>query len=250
MRDLFEEISSGQPFDPVEAVRRNMAPRRRRFYERVEAVSAPSGQAVALDGRTARTPARRPLAAPNSALAEALAAEWRAQGEFIDPMAMPLTRLANAILDGVAAAPAATAAEIAKYLGCDLVCYRAAAPETLHACQALHWDPVIAWARDACGARFTVSTGVMFAPQAEGAVATMRAAIPRDPWRLGAVHAITTLTGSALIALMIAAGAIKLGAAWAAAHVTRTGTWIDGAATNSPSHAAPSALPKWARRRG
>ena len=82
-----------------------------------------------LDGRPVKTPARRPLAAPTQALAQALADEWEAQREMVDPAAMPLTRLANSIIDGVADAPASVKAEVAKFLGSDLVCYRAGSPE-------------------------------------------------------------------------------------------------------------------------
>jgi chaperone required for assembly of F1-ATPase len=222
MRDVFEDIFSREPpepLDPAEAARRNMRALKRRFYARVEVRPEAAGAAILLDGRPVRTPARRALAAPAAALAEAIAAEWEAQREFIEPAAMPLTRLANTIIDGVAAAPDEIAREVAAYLGSDLVCYRATTPEQLVARQAAHWDPIIAFASDTLGASFAVRSGVIHAAQPAGAVATARAHIPRHPWRLGAVHAITTLTGSALIALGVASGAISREAAWAAAHV-------------------------------
>jgi chaperone required for assembly of F1-ATPase len=219
MRDVFADIFSREPSDPIAAARRNMRALRRRFYAGVEVREEPAGAAVLLDGRPIRTPARRPLAAPTSALAEAIAAEWAAQREFIDPAGMPRTRLANTIIDGVAAAPDEVARDVAAYLGCDLVCYRAATPQRLAARQAAHWDPVMEFARDALGAPFAVRVGVMHAAQPADAVAAAQAHIPRHPWRLGAVHAITTLTGSALIALGVATGAIGPDAAWAAAHV-------------------------------
>jgi len=166
-----------------------------------------------------KTPAGSTLAASSALLAQAIAAEWNAQGERIDPATMPLSRLANTIIDGVSPAPGPVADEIAKYLGSDLVCYRADAPEGLVAAQAQYWDPVLAWARDAHGARFVLIEGVMFVAQPENAVAAFRAVIPSDPWRLGAVHLITTVTGSALIALAVAAGDLGVDDAWAAAHV-------------------------------
>jgi chaperone required for assembly of F1-ATPase len=91
--------------------------------------------------------------------------------------------------------------------------------------QARHWDPVLAWARDALGARFVLAQGVMHVAQPKEAVAAARAGIPADAndvkeiWRLGAVSAITTLTGSGLLALALNAGALNADAAWAAAHV-------------------------------
>ena len=219
MREILEDLFGNEPLDPVEAARRNMRPNlRKRFYENATAgASAP--YPVLLNGRAVKTPAGGTLAAPAVALAEAIAAEWNAQGERIEPATMPLTRLANTIIDGVAPAPEPIAQEIAKYLGSDLVCYRAATPEGLVGAQARHWDPVLAWARDAHGARFVLSEGVTFVAQPEGAITAARAAIPADPWRLGATHVITTLTGSALIALAVAARQLSVDAAWAAAHV-------------------------------
>ena len=103
MRDIFDDIFKNQPLDPTEAARRNMRPQlRRRFYNTVSVEPQEGGYAVLLDGRPVKTPARRPLAAPTQALAQALADEWEAQREMVDPAAMPLTRLANSIIDGVA----------------------------------------------------------------------------------------------------------------------------------------------------
>ena len=128
MRDIFEDIFQGQPNDPTAAARRAMhTPLRQRFYKAISVTEQPDGFAVLLDGRPVRTPARRPLAAPARILAQALADEWAAQRNVIDPATMPLTRLANSIIDGVAHAPGAVQAAVAKYLGSDLVCYRAPA---------------------------------------------------------------------------------------------------------------------------
>jgi chaperone required for assembly of F1-ATPase len=222
MRDVFEEIfalESLEPVDPTVAARRHMRALKRRFYHEVTVRDDPAGFAVALDGRPIKTPARRLLAAPRRPLGEAIAAEWRAQMELIDPAAMPMTRLANTIIDGVSAAKDEVAGDIVKYLGSDLVCYRAATPERLVARQSLHWDPILAWAKAALGAAFATAQGIRHFRQSDEAIARASAAIPRDPWRLGAAHAITTLTGSALIALALACGDIGLDAAWTAAHV-------------------------------
>jgi chaperone required for assembly of F1-ATPase len=132
---------------------------------------------------------------------------------------MPLTRLANTVIDGVAAAAPEIVEEIEKYLGSDLLCYRAEAPNGLVARQARHWDPILAFAREQLGAHFVITQGVRFVDQPAPALAAARRAIPADPWRLGAVHVATTLTGSALIALALARGTLTLDAAWAAAHV-------------------------------
>ena len=220
MRDIFDDIFQNQPLDPTEAARRSMRPQfRRRFYQTVGLDKQPGGYAVLLDGRPVRTPARRALAAPVEPLAQALADEWSAQREVVDPATMPLTRLANSIIDGVADAVEAVQAEVAKFLASDLVCYRAGSPAGLVERQTQHWDPLVAWARDALGARLLLGEGVMFVQQPDDALAAAACAIPSDPWRLGAVHAITTLTGSALIALAVAQGQLSTADAWVAAHV-------------------------------
>jgi chaperone required for assembly of F1-ATPase len=220
MRDIFDDIFKNQPLDPTEAARRNMRPQlRRRFYKAVSVEPQEGRYAVLLDGRPVKTPARRSLAAPSQGLAQALADEWDAQRDVVDPAAMPLTRLANSIIDGVADKPDAVKAEVAKFLGSDLACYRAGSPDGLVARQTRHWDPLIAFARDALGARFVLGEGVMFVAQPEDAIAAAARAIPDEPWKLGAVSAITTLTGSALIALAMARGELSTEDAWAAAHV-------------------------------
>jgi chaperone required for assembly of F1-ATPase len=218
MRDVFEEIFASQPLDPTEAARRNMRPQlRRRFFE--HAGAGDDGRAIMLDGRPVRTPARHMLAAPTRPLAEALAAEWDAQRDVIDPARMPLTRLANSILDGVSVSQQAVAEEIVAYLGSDLLFYRANAPPGLVQRQAQTWDPVLAWAREALGARFVLAEGVMHVTQPDHAVAAARHALAAEPWWLGAVHSITTLTGSALLALAVAHGRLTAEEAWRAAHV-------------------------------
>jgi chaperone required for assembly of F1-ATPase len=220
MRDFFTDIIHDQPIDPVEATRRGARPQRaRRFYTSAAVVADRGGFAVLLDGRGAKTPARQGLVVPTRALAEGVAAEWENQREIVDPAYMPLTRLSNSIIDGVVQAPAPVAAEVATYLGSDMLFYRADAPEGLVARQAAFWDPIIAWAREVLGAPFILSQGVMFVAQPDGALRQARAAIPADPWRLGAVHAMTTLTGSALLALAVLRRRLDVDEAWLAAHV-------------------------------
>ena len=177
------------------------------------------GFAVVLDGKEVRTPTGQGLRLPSRQLAEALAEEWQAQVEFIDPVTMPLTRLAHSVVDRVVPARELVRAEIVKYLTCDLVFYRAERPQELVARQARHWDPIIAWAREALAASFVPAQGVVHLSQPDHALSSAATAIPRDPWRLGAVHLITTLTGSALIALAVAGGRLGTEQAWAAAHV-------------------------------
>lgn len=220
MRDLFDDLKSNEPANPMGLAQRAMRPQlRRRFYAQVTVAECDGRFDILLDGPPVRTPARNPLGTPSRALSEAVAAEWRSQADVIDPANMPLTRLVNTIIDGVATAAPAVAEDVAKFLASDLVVYRAEGPEGLVERQAAAWDPVVAWARDALGARFVLAAGMIYATQPESALAAARAAIPGDIWRLGAVHAITTLTGSALIALAVLHGRLDAEGAWTAAHV-------------------------------
>ena len=220
MRDIFEDLYGNEPLDPMEAARRNMRPKLpQRFYKAASVDAGEAGWSVLLDGRPARTPARKLLAAPSRAVAEAIAAEWEAQRELIDPAAMPITRLANAIIDGIVPAPQPVRDDIAKYLGSDLLCYRADQPERLVARQNATWDPVLAWAREAFGARFVLIQGVTYVDQPPATLTAAAQAIPADPWRLGAVHAMTTLMGSALLALAVLSGRLTGEEAWRAAHL-------------------------------
>jgi chaperone required for assembly of F1-ATPase len=191
---------------------------RRRFYEHASTGSGPEGRAVYLDDKPVRTPARRPLAAPTSELAQAIAAEWDAQRETIDPAHMPLTRLANAIIDGVVDAPGPVKAEIEKYLTSDLLFYRAAGPQELRERQSQLWDPILRWAKNTLGADFKTGEGIVHVAQPPDALQAVSAAIPDDAWRLGALHVMTTLTGSALLALAALRGELSVDAAWRAAH--------------------------------
>jgi chaperone required for assembly of F1-ATPase len=192
---------------------------RRRFYQQAKVEEVDGEFRVVLDGRLVKTPARRTLATPKRALAQALAAEWNAQRDVIDPAKMPLTRLVNTIVDGVVEAPSAVAAEVERYLACDLVFYRAPGPAGLVTRQAKAWDPVLAWVRETLGVDFVLAQGIAFVAQPAQSLAAAGSAIPTDPWRLGAVHAVTTLTGSALLAIALARGGLSVDAAWAAAHV-------------------------------
>ena len=149
------------------------------------------------------------------------AAEWERQGETIDPAEMPLTRLMNSAIDGVAHTMAETRADILRYAGSDLLCYRAEEPDTLVARQAHGHDPVLRWAAEQLGASFHVTAGVMHVAQPPAALAAIAGALEAydDPAALAALSVMTTLSGSALLALAVARGFLTPEAAWLAAHV-------------------------------
>ncbi|MDN3279119.1 ATP12 family protein [Frankia sp. RB7] len=217
MRELFEEAAGHPPRESSRASART--PLRKRFYKEVGAAEAEGGFAITLDGKPIRTPSGRQVVIPARALADAVAAEWAAQGEAIDPVTMPLTRIANSVVEGVVDRVALVTDDLAKYIETDLLFYRAGHPEGLVACEAAHWDPVLFWAAEALGAHFILSEGVMHVKQPDEALRAARAALPGDAWSVAALHVVTTLTGSALLALALAHGARDAGQVWAAAHV-------------------------------
>jgi chaperone required for assembly of F1-ATPase len=220
MRELFDEVAGKSPLDPEEAVRRTTrGPRRKRFYASAGVVDAPDGFAITVDDKPVRTPSGRPLVAPTRGIADAIAAEWDAQKEFIDPLTMPLTRFANSVIDAVVDRVEAVTEDVVKYLGSDLLFYRAGHPDALVAREAALWDPVVFWARDALGAHFILAEGIVHVRQPDSTVSAARAALPDDPWSIAAVHVVTTVTGSALLALALTRGVIDQDQAWAAAHV-------------------------------
>lgn len=216
---LFDPGEKNPPMRPAE--RGNKPALRRRFYKAAGTVEKEGGlYAVTLDGKVAKTPGRAPLAVPNRALAEALASEWGAQGDEIDPMTMQLTRIANTAIDGVAARTAEVRAEIVAYAGSDLLSYRATDPRALIARQSAAWDPLLRWAEDALGARLLTGHGVMPVLQPQASLdAIERAVEGLSPLQLAATHVIMTLTGSAVIALAVFHRAIDAATAWTAAHV-------------------------------
>ncbi|AHB49235.1 ATPase [Hyphomicrobium nitrativorans NL23] len=192
----------------------------KRFYKSASVESRDGAFAILLDGRPVRTPGKRLLAVSVIALAEAVAAEWEAQGERIDPATMPLTRLANTAIDAVSDKMHEVADDIAAFAASDLLCYRAEAPEGLVRRQAEAWDPPLAWARDALGAGLTVQAGLMPVDQPAEAIASVRGALaPLDALSLAATHVLTTLTGSAILALAHVEGRLTLEEVWAAATV-------------------------------
>jgi chaperone required for assembly of F1-ATPase len=210
------------PADPIKSAQRLSAPiRQKRFYTRAEAAAENGLFVLRLDGMRALTPGRKPLATPDSRLAEAIVREWTAQGETIDPASMPVTRLANSAIDGVADRIAEVRDSVLAYAGTDLLFYRAGEPDRLVQRQREHWDPILAWAERRFGVRFILAEGVVHVAQPERTLKTIRAALAQEGnvFRLAGLNLATTLSGSALIALALAENAIGVEEAWTAGHV-------------------------------
>jgi len=184
----------------------------KRFYK--EAV-ADADHRILLDGRPVNTPSRVALVLPTVELAEAVADEWAAQGETIDPRSMPLTGLANATIDRIAPDPESFARGLAVYGESDLLCYRADTPERLVERQAAAWDPLLAWARGRYDVDFVVTAGVVHRAQPAATVARLAAAVAaRDAFALAGLHPLVTVGGSLVAALAVAEGEAGVDAAW------------------------------------
>lgn len=176
----------------------------KRFYKKVTAEAWDGGFRVLLDGRMIRTPGKAALLLPTQALADAIAAEWDAQGEEIHPASMPLMQTAATAIDRVTPQRERVIDEISAYGGSDLVCYRATHPESLVARQAEAWDPVLAWLRERHGVELKVGEGVMHIPQSPKALATLRSVVAaQTDMVLAPLYNITALAGSLAIALAV-----------------------------------------------
>ncbi|PDT18095.1 ATPase [Rhizobium sp. J15] len=223
MRDLLNDLSEGLSHpDPIRRAQIQMKkPLPKRFYSEVAVAEHEDGFAITLDGKLVRTPARQALAVPTEALARLVAAEWEAQSEVIDPVTMPVTRLVNTAIDGIATNTQAIFEDILRFSSTDLICYRAEGPERLVERQAERWDPVIDWAANDLGARFILVEGVMHHEQPREATAAFAVTLKRheSPMALAALHTITTLTGSAILALAFAEGRVTMEEAWSLAHL-------------------------------
>lgn len=192
----------------------------KRFYKSVE---VSDDLTILLDGRVVKSPAGAKLTAPTRALADAIAAEWRAQGETLIPDSMPLTKSLNTALDRIAPNRNAIIADLVKYAGADALCYRAESPVELVRRQAAAWDPWLDWAAECHGARLGVTTGITHVAQPADALTRLRDAIAaHDDHRLVALHAGITITASAILGLAFAAKALTAEDAFAAAQIEET----------------------------
>lgn len=193
----------------------------RRFYKTASTVKTEeAGWCVLLDGRAVKTPLRKELLLPTEALAEAVAAEWNAQKDTIDPRLMPLTKLANTALDGVSGRESEVIVDLMSFAGRDLICYRATHPEELVERQNAVWDPLICWVRDELGAPFVVTSGVMPVEQPEDSISALRCFVEHlSPFRLAALHIMTTLTGSVVLPLAHISNHLSIDDCWSAAHI-------------------------------
>jgi len=192
----------------------------KRFWKEAKAQACDGGFEVVLDGRSVRTPAKAQLIVPTEGLAAAIAAEWDAQGEKVDPNTMPVTRGANSAIDKLGAQREEVIAMLAEYGDSDLLCYRAAGPAELIKRQADGWDPMLDWAADTYGARLFVGEGVMHVPQTSQAIEKLCAEVAAfDNFALAAVHDLISISGSLVLALAVTRDAISPAQAFAVSRI-------------------------------
>ena len=189
----------------------------KRFWKEVDLAPQDGGWGIRLDGRPMRTPQRAPLAVASALLAEAIATEWREQGETIDPANMPMTGLANAAIDLATPDPAAFIEPVAAYAATDLFCYRDDRDAVLQAEQAAAWNPLLAWAEQRFGIEFILTQGILPIDQPPATVAALRAAaLAVDPWRMAPLTPLVTIGGSLVAGLALIEGAFDAEALWEA----------------------------------
>ena len=214
---------------------------RRRFWEAAAPVAEGGGFGIRLDGRPLRTPAGALLVVPSAGLAAAIAAEWDALDGEIRPERLPFTRATNVAIDRVAPDPGPVVAAVADYGGSDLLCYRAAGPAGLAERQAAGWDPWLVWSARALDAPLVAVTGVMPTPQSPASLAALRAAVAaEDAFGLTALHELVALSGSLVLGLAVARGALAAPEAWALSRLDET--WQAGQWGEDPEAEAAAAV--------
>lgn len=191
----------------------------KRFYKDVTVAETPQGFRFLLDGKPVQTPGRQAMVLPSRALAEALAEEWRAQGEEMLPLSMPLTRLVNTVVDGVRANRQATIAAILRFGENDLLSYRAEAPAELARRQG-QWDAWLDWLERRHGARLKATSGIGHVEQPREALAALKKAVTaQDDYALAALHVLSSITGSLVLGLAILEGALDSSEAFGLSHL-------------------------------
>lgn len=192
----------------------------KRFWKETSVGEVDGGFQVTLDGRAVKTPAKAPLIVPTRVLADAMATEWNAQEEAIDPNTMPVTRMANSAIDKVSLQHAAVADMLAAYGDSDLLCYRATDPRELVARQAALWDPILDWAVDSLGARLNTASGVMHVAQAPDALENLtRRVHALDDFHLAAFHDLVAISGSLVLAFAVVEKRLDVDDGWALSRV-------------------------------
>ncbi|WP_019218786.1 ATP12 family chaperone protein [Bartonella florencae] len=193
----------------------------KRFYREVKIACEEGGFSLLLDERPVKTPAKRHFLVPTEVFAKFVAQEFESQKHVVDPAKMPMTRLVNTVIDGIADDMQVVFEDLLRFAACDMILYRAQTPKELVQRQCEQWDPLLDWAEEKLGARFNLTEGLIHVEQSREALQAVSNYLRKveSPYMLAALHTMTTLTGSALIALAVMAGKINADHAWSIAHL-------------------------------
>jgi chaperone required for assembly of F1-ATPase len=195
----------------------------KRFYQDSSAEPRDGAFAILLDGKAIKTPGGRPLCVPAARLAEAVVAEWRAQGDQILPSTMPMTQLASTALDRVGPERGHIVAQLMNYAGTDLLCYRALSPADLVARQNASWQPLLDWAAQVLDAPLLTTTGLSAVAQPDASLAALQRHVEAcDHWRLTAIQSATAAMGSLVLGLALAEGRLDPEGAFQASQLDET----------------------------
>ncbi len=222
MLETLEDIEKSAVKDPMRVASLSAKSQlRKRFYKQASVFSDATNINIHLDGKSIKTPGGELLSLPNTHVGELVVEEWNMQEERINPQTMPVTRLINTSIDGVAKDMQPVKDDIIRFAGSDLLCYRADSPEELIANQQKYWDSLIEWAASSLGAVFSVQTGIVHVSQSNDCIAAFGQHVNQidTPALLTALHSLTAISGSAIIALAIFKGEIDIAQGWSAAHV-------------------------------
>ena len=192
----------------------------KRFWKTATPVQRDGAWTIELDGRLVRTPGKAQLSVPTEAMATALAAEWEAQDETIDPNSMPVTRAANSAIDKVSLQFAEVAEIVAAYGDSDLICYRSDAPAELVRRQNEAWNPLVDWAEKNFGTRPLLAAGVMHVPQPPELLHAMQDAVSAcGLFELTALHDLVALSGSLVMGISLLKGEEDPATIWRASRI-------------------------------
>jgi chaperone required for assembly of F1-ATPase len=220
MREFLEEADEHRNDGYGRAQHLNKVELPKRFYKEVGVGTVAGGFAVTLDGKSPRTPGQIPVVVPQQPLAAAMAEEWAAQGEFIDPKTMPIVRLVNSAIEAGEGRLAALRDEIVKYAGNDLLLYRADTPRELVAEQERVWDAALVRIARHFNIGFQPTIGIIHQPQPAPTLERLSQSLAETNLiEIVALNSLTGITGSGLLSIALREHLMTAEEVWTAAHV-------------------------------
>ncbi len=193
---------------------------KKRFWKKATVVEVSGGYGIELDGQRVQTPSKLPLIVVFRVIADAIASEWMAQVNLVNPSAMPATRMANSVIDKVILNQNAIIEMLTEYSGSDLLCYRATSPQSLIDAQGIVWDPLLDWSAKTNLAPMNVASGIMHVEQPVTSIDVYRSKLKEmNPYQLAGVHDLITISGSVIISMALISNHFSIDEAWTAASV-------------------------------